>query len=106
MFGAGPALSVDGKEVLHRDADNSYDLRLTRAVIRELKGSLLDDQRVRFRRSRARTGSKSTARAWPTSRSSPSLLPWRSVPTCRVPALPFRHQAGPLWLGAAGSTDT
>jgi Family of unknown function (DUF5519) len=51
MFGAGPALWVDGKEVLHRDADNSYDLRLTRAVIRELKGSLLDDQRVRFRRS-------------------------------------------------------
>jgi hypothetical protein len=49
MSGTGPALWVDGKEVLHVDAGGSYDVRLTRAVIRELKGSLSGDPRVRFR---------------------------------------------------------
>jgi hypothetical protein len=51
MFGPGPALWVDGKEVCHRDAGGRFDVRLTRAAIREQRERLRQDPRVHLRRS-------------------------------------------------------
>ncbi len=49
MFRHGPALWVNGKEILHPDAPGRFDVRLTRRVIRELKDRLVADERVRLR---------------------------------------------------------
>lgn len=51
MFSDRPALWVDGKEIAHRDADGSYDVRLTRRVIREMRDRLRADPRVHLRAS-------------------------------------------------------
>jgi len=51
MFGGGAAVWVDGREILHRDADGRFDLRLTRQAIRELRPRLGADPRVRLRAS-------------------------------------------------------
>ena len=48
-FRAGPALWVNGKESLHPDAPGHFDVRLTRRVIRELKGLLAEDGRAHLR---------------------------------------------------------
>lgn len=51
MFSSGPALWVNGKEILHPDAPGRFDVRLTRGVIRELRDRLAHDARVHLRRS-------------------------------------------------------
>jgi hypothetical protein len=50
-FAAGPALWVDGTEVLHRDGQTTYDIRLTRQIIRELRPRLVAADAVTLRRS-------------------------------------------------------
>jgi len=50
-FVDGPALWANGKEILHRDSGGHYDVRLTRAVIRDLRPRLRADGHVRLRRS-------------------------------------------------------
>jgi len=50
-FVDGPALWVNGKEILHRDADGPYDIRLTRSVIRSYRDRLRADSRIILRRS-------------------------------------------------------
>ena len=49
MFTHGPALWVNGTEILHPDVPGHFDVRLTRRVIRELKDRLAADERVRLR---------------------------------------------------------
>ncbi len=49
-FGPGGAFWCNGKEIAHFDSDSVVDLRLTRAVIRELRATLRDDARVELRR--------------------------------------------------------
>lgn len=50
-FVSGPALWVDGKEILHPGEGHSYDVRLTRAVIRQMRIRLRSDPRVTLRSS-------------------------------------------------------
>ncbi len=50
-FGAEDAYWVNGKEVLHFDAPDVVDVRLTRAEIRMRRQELRDDSRVQLRRS-------------------------------------------------------
>lgn len=50
-FSDVPAGWVDGTEIVHRDADGTLDLRLTRAVIREQRPRLKADPRVTLPRS-------------------------------------------------------
>jgi len=50
-FSPGPALWVGRREVAHVDHDGILDVRLTRAVIREMRAELRDDPRVHLRRS-------------------------------------------------------
>lgn len=49
MFSERSALWVNGKEIAHRDSDHVFDVRLTRAVIRDLRQHLGEDPRVRLR---------------------------------------------------------
>ncbi len=49
MFSERPALWVNGKEIAHWDAGGTFDVRLTRGVIRELRSRLRTDPRVRLR---------------------------------------------------------
>ncbi len=49
MFSERPALWVNGKEIAHRDTDNTFDVRMTRGVIRELRSRFRTDPRVRLR---------------------------------------------------------
>ena len=51
QFGDHPGFWTDGREFLHVDHDGTLDVRLTRAVIRELRDDLSEDDRVYFRRS-------------------------------------------------------
>jgi hypothetical protein len=44
------ALWCNGKEIAHFDADDLVDLRLTKAVIRELRPELRSDGRVELRK--------------------------------------------------------
>lgn len=53
MFGNGVACWVNGKEVAHFEAPGMIEVRLTKAVIRELRSSLKSDSRVVFRPSGA-----------------------------------------------------
>ncbi len=48
-FCDGPALWVNGKEVLHSDGADTYDVRLTRQLIGEMRPRLRADQRIRLR---------------------------------------------------------
>jgi hypothetical protein len=48
-FSDRPALWVNGKEIVHRDASRIFDVRLTRAVIRQFRQHLREDRRVRLR---------------------------------------------------------
>lgn len=50
-FGPGNAFWCNGKEIAHFDSPDVVDLRLTRAVIRELRPALRDDVRVELRKS-------------------------------------------------------
>jgi hypothetical protein len=50
-LGDGPAIWVNGKEIAHMDGPDVVDLRLTRAVISELRPLFNDDDRV-IRRSK------------------------------------------------------
>ncbi len=49
-FSPGPALWVGTREVAHVDHDGVLDVRLTRALISELRTDLRDDPRVHLRR--------------------------------------------------------
>lgn len=49
MFSDRPALWVNGKEIVHKDADDVYDVRLTRKVIRQMRARLRADSRVHLR---------------------------------------------------------
>jgi hypothetical protein len=51
MFGPGSAFWCNGKEIAHFDAADVVDLRLTAAVIRELRPILRNDGRVKLRKS-------------------------------------------------------
>lgn len=51
MFSDRPAFWVNGKEIAHEDADGSYDVRLTRQVIRQMRDALRAEPRVRLRSS-------------------------------------------------------
>lgn len=51
MFSDRPALWMNGKEIAHRDADGSYDIRLTRQVIRQMRDQLRAEPHVRLRAS-------------------------------------------------------
>ena len=51
MFGPGDAWWCNGKEIAHFDSSAVLDVRLTRAVIRELRSVLRDDRRVELRKS-------------------------------------------------------
>jgi hypothetical protein len=51
MFGPGNAFWCNGKEIAHFDSGDVFDIRLTRAVIRELRPVLRDDSRVELRKS-------------------------------------------------------
>jgi len=51
MFGEDDAIWCNGKELAHVDASGALDVRLTRAVIRELRATLRADDRVTLRRS-------------------------------------------------------
>jgi len=50
-FSGRPAVWVNGKEIAHRDADGSYDIRLTRQVIRQMRDQLRAEPRVHLRAS-------------------------------------------------------
>jgi hypothetical protein len=50
MFGAGNGFWCNGKEIAHFDSDDVVDLRLTKAVIRELRTALREDARVELRK--------------------------------------------------------
>jgi hypothetical protein len=50
-FGPGPGFWVGGKEVVHFDAPNLVDVRLTRAEIRASRAELRGDERVTLRAS-------------------------------------------------------
>jgi hypothetical protein len=52
-FVSGPAVWAGGKEICHRDASGGFDVRLTRALIKKLKPTLVGDARVTLRRSSA-----------------------------------------------------
>jgi hypothetical protein len=49
-FGAGDAFWCNGKEIAHFDSADVVDLRLTKAVIRELRPALREDNRVELRK--------------------------------------------------------
>jgi len=49
MFGDKPALWVNGKEIAHPDAEDVFDVRLTRTVISALRPLLKPDPRVKLR---------------------------------------------------------
>ena len=51
MFGPDDAWWCNGKEILHVEGDGVIDLRLTRAVIRDLRAGLRQDPRVTLRKS-------------------------------------------------------
>lgn len=51
MFSDRPALWVNGKEIVHRDAGGSYDVRLTRQVIRQMRDQLRAEPCVHMRSS-------------------------------------------------------
>jgi Family of unknown function (DUF5519) len=51
MFGTQNGFWCNGKEVAHFDAPDVVDLRLTKAVIRELRPRLRSDPRVALRKS-------------------------------------------------------
>lgn len=50
-FAPGPAVWVGGREIAHFDSDDSLDVRLTRAVIRDRRGALKLDDRIVLRSS-------------------------------------------------------
>ena len=50
MFGSDDAFRCNGKEIAHLDGPGAVDVRLTRAVIKEMRPALRDDPRVTFRR--------------------------------------------------------
>jgi hypothetical protein len=50
VFGEGDAYWCNGKEIAHFDSADVVDLRLTKAVIRELRSALREDDRVELRR--------------------------------------------------------
>ena len=50
MFSTDDALWCNGSEIAHSDGPGVIDLRLTKAVIKELRQSLRDDPRVTLRR--------------------------------------------------------
>jgi hypothetical protein len=50
-FVPGPALYVNGMEILHLDSSGRFDLRLTRRVVREMRDRLEATGLVRFGRS-------------------------------------------------------
>lgn len=49
MFGDGPALWANGKEICHQDANGRYDVRLTGGVIKKMRPQLVTDDRVVLR---------------------------------------------------------
>lgn len=49
MFRAGAGFWCNGKEIAHLDDPDVVDIRLTKAVIRELRAKLRTDARVRLR---------------------------------------------------------
>ena len=49
-FSSSDAWWCNGKEIAHFDADDVIDVRLTRAVIREMRGDLRSDSRVELRK--------------------------------------------------------
>lgn len=49
-FGEGDAFWCNGKEIAHFDSEDVIDLRLTKAVIRELRSALREDVRVELRK--------------------------------------------------------
>lgn len=51
MFSQRSALWVNGKEIAHRDSDTRFDVRLTRAVIRQMRAQLRAEPRVHLRKS-------------------------------------------------------
>lgn len=50
MFGTDDAIWCNGKEIAHFDADDVVDVRLTKAVIREMRAELRSDERVTLRK--------------------------------------------------------
>jgi hypothetical protein len=50
MFGAGNGFWCNGTEIARFDSEDVVDLRLTRAVIREIRPTLHDDPRVTLRK--------------------------------------------------------
>jgi hypothetical protein len=50
MFGFDDALWCNGTEIVHFDAADLVDVRLTKPVIRELRATLRSDERVAFRK--------------------------------------------------------
>ena len=50
MFSDRSALWVNGKEIAHRDAGGSYDVRLTQRVIRQIRDRLRVEPRMHLRR--------------------------------------------------------
>jgi hypothetical protein len=48
-FSDRPALWIEGREFLHYHPGDDVDIRLTRAVIRELRAELRDDPRAAMR---------------------------------------------------------
>jgi hypothetical protein len=51
VFSEGLAYWVNGKQVAHFVADDALELRLTKAVIREMRAALKADERVELRSS-------------------------------------------------------
>lgn len=49
-FSEDDAFWCNGKEIAHFDSDDVVDLRLTKAVIRELRSALREDARVELRK--------------------------------------------------------
>jgi hypothetical protein len=50
MFGPGTAFWCNGKEIAHFHAPDVIELRLTKAVIREMRAALRADERVQLRK--------------------------------------------------------
>jgi hypothetical protein len=50
MFGTEDAWWCNGKEIAHLDAPGVIDVRLTKALIREMRPALREDRRVVLRR--------------------------------------------------------
>ncbi len=51
LFGPHPAWRAHGREIMHFDAEDLVDIRLTRREIRDRRNTLAQDPRITFRRS-------------------------------------------------------